>query len=244
MSIQGCSLRAEFSLRLVLVAVLPVWFLVGCGSDAPELDAAETVQSHTNQAKAIAAATSNDGAILWASCAACHGAQGEGNRELAAPALVNQNAWYLKRQLQHFRSGLRGAAADDTLGAQMALMAQALPGETAVDNLVTYITEELEAAMPAATVDGDTSNGRDHYDMVCGACHGPAGEGNELLGAPRLHGTDDWYLVSQYQNFAKGLRGTDATDKYGKQMRMMSTVLPDQQTLNDVVAYIQAQSGE
>jgi cytochrome c553 len=214
--------------------------LAGCGDDK---SSAQVTAGNQGQAAAVAAAASRGGEAIWATCATCHGAQGEGNAAMKAPSLVNQDSWYLKRQLQHFRSGLRGIADGDALGAQMAAIAVGLPDHKAIDAVVEHI-DDLPDALPAATVDGDAVNGRDHYDMICGACHGPGGEGNEVLSAPRLAGTDDWYLVNQYQNFAAGYRGTHADDKYGKQMKMMSGVLPDDDTINNVFAYIQSQAAE
>ena len=42
------------------------------------------------------------GQAQYAVCAACHGAQGEGNQMLNAPRLAGQGAWYIARQLDHF----------------------------------------------------------------------------------------------------------------------------------------------
>jgi len=214
--------------------------LAGCGDDKPS---ARVMAENQGQAAAVAAAASQGGEAIWATCASCHGAQGEGNAAMKAPSLVNQDTWYLKRQLQHFRSGLRGAADGDALGAQMAVIAGGLSDDKAIDAVIEYI-DDLPDVVPEATVDGDAANGRDHYDMICGACHGPGGEGNAVLSAPRLAGTDDWYLVNQYQNFAAGYRGSHAEDKYGKQMKMMSGVLPDDDTINNVIAYIQSQAAK
>ena len=72
-------------------------------------------------------------------CAACHGAQGEGNPALNAPKLAGQGDWYLKRQLQYFKSGARGAHEKDTFGKMMAPMAATLADEAAIDNVVAYI---------------------------------------------------------------------------------------------------------
>ena len=227
-------------LRMSVVLGTSLVLLAGCGDDK---SSAQVTAGNQGQAAAIAAAASQGGEAIWATCATCHGAQGEGNAAMKAPSLVNQNSWYLKRQLQHFRSGLRGTADGDALGAQMAAIAMGLPDDQAIDAVVEHI-DDLPDALPATTVDGDVVNGRDHYDMICGACHGPGGEGNEVLSAPRLAGTDDWYLVNQYQNFAAGYRGTHADDKYGKQMKMMSGVLPDDDTINNVFAYIQSQAAE
>ena len=41
---------------------------------------------------------------LYQTCAACHGAQGEGNPELAAPALAGQFEWYTQHQLENFKN--------------------------------------------------------------------------------------------------------------------------------------------
>ena len=48
------------------------------------------------------------GQAAYAVCAACHGANGEGNPALNAPKLSGQHAWYLKRELQNFKNGARG----------------------------------------------------------------------------------------------------------------------------------------
>ena len=75
------------------------------------------------------------GAPLFAVCAACHGAQGEGNPALNAPKLSGQQDWYLKRQLQHFKSGARGAHEKDVYGKMMAPMAATLTDDTAINNV-------------------------------------------------------------------------------------------------------------
>jgi cytochrome c553 len=53
-------------------------------------------------------------------------------------------------------------------------------------------------------------------------------------------GLDAAYLKRQYQNFQQGLRGAHPEDKYGRQMKMMSTSLPSDKDLDDVIAYIQS----
>ena len=71
----------------------------------------------------------------------------------------------------------------------------------------------------------------------CVACHGAKGEGNAVQ-APALAARSDWYLVTQLANYQKGLRGTDARDTYGAQMRAIVSTLPDEKAITDVVAYI------
>ncbi|MFT5889048.1 MAG: cytochrome c553, partial [Zhongshania sp.] len=85
--------------------------------------------------------SSADGSALYAACTACHGASGEGNKALAAPSLVNQQDWYLRRQLMSFRTGLRGSHPQDAYGMQMQMqmLAKSLPDEAAVDAVVAHI---------------------------------------------------------------------------------------------------------
>jgi cytochrome c553 len=79
------------------------------------------------------------GQTLYASCAACHGNQGEGNKTLNAPKLRGQSDWYLVRQLEKFRSGVRGGAPGDIYGLQMRASVSVLPDEAAINDVVTYI---------------------------------------------------------------------------------------------------------
>ena len=79
------------------------------------------------------------GQALYATCAACHGAAGEGNEALGGPPLAGQSDWYLVTQLNNFRTGARGAAAGDTQGATMAPSVAVLADEAAVQDVVAYI---------------------------------------------------------------------------------------------------------
>lgn len=79
------------------------------------------------------------GKAAYAVCVACHGASGEGLEALGGPRLAGQNDWYLLRQLQNYKSGLRAYAADDVYGAQMKPMAMILASDKAVSDVVAYI---------------------------------------------------------------------------------------------------------
>jgi len=76
---------------------------------------------------------------LYSGCAVCHGADGEGNESLGAPALAGQNDWYLVTQLKNFLAGYRGAHPNDTYGAQMRTMVSTLRNEAGILNVVSYI---------------------------------------------------------------------------------------------------------
>ncbi|MEO8303842.1 MAG: c-type cytochrome [Betaproteobacteria bacterium] len=176
------------------------------------------------------------GEALYAVCGACHGAQGEGNPALNAPKLAGQGDWYLKRQLQLFKSGARGGNEKDVFGKMMAPMAATLTDDAAVNNVVAYIKSLPDKPAPQ-TVKGNAKNGHDIFEN-CGACHGADARGIQAMNAPRLKGMSDWYLITQLKNFRHGIRGTDKKDIYGPQMALISEILHDDQLAIDIVAYI------
>ena len=79
------------------------------------------------------------GKILYATCAACHGAGGEGNQVLGGPSLDRTGDWYLLGQLRKYRSGVRGSDVSDPLGVMMRPMAMALSDEQALVDVVAHI---------------------------------------------------------------------------------------------------------
>ena len=188
------------------------------------------------QSSAEVAGDAAAGKPLYAVCAACHGAQAEGNPALNAPKLSGQGDWYLKRQLQLFKSGARGTHEKDTFGKMMAPMAATLADNAAINNVAAYI-KTLPDNPAAATVQGNAKNGHDPY-VNCAACHGPDGRGIQATNAPRLKGMSDWYLVTQLNNFRQGIRGAHPKDIYGAQMALIANMLNDDQATADVVAYI------
>ena len=79
------------------------------------------------------------GKKLYATCAYCHGDQGQGVQAMNAPRFAGMSDWYLARQLENFRDGIRGSHRSDYYGFQMGLMSKALKDENAVNDLVAYI---------------------------------------------------------------------------------------------------------
>ena len=80
-----------------------------------------------------------NGQTVYATCIACHGANGEGNAALNSPALTGIEDWYQLAQLEKFRNGTRGADPADVYGMQMAPMARALGDEQAMMDVIAYI---------------------------------------------------------------------------------------------------------
>jgi cytochrome c oxidase subunit 2 len=79
------------------------------------------------------------GAKLASTCAYCHGKNGMGNQAVNAPRYAGMTDWYLERQLQNFKNGVRGAHPQDYYGMQMGFMGRILQDEQAIKDLVAYI---------------------------------------------------------------------------------------------------------
>jgi cytochrome c oxidase subunit 2 len=177
------------------------------------------------------------GKSLYAVCSACHGAQGEGNKALNAPKLSGQAEWYLSRQLMNFKQGARGVKDQDINGKVMAPMVATLGAATDIANVSAYI-RTLPDTPVVNTIQGNFDKGKDLYNSTCAACHGLNGAGVESTKAPRLQNMNDWYLATQLNNFRSGIRGTHPKDLYGQQMSSVASFLTQEQTINDLVAYI------
>lgn len=79
------------------------------------------------------------GRYLFSTCSTCHGSAAQGRWGTNAPRLAGMSDWYLQRQLQYFKEGVRGAHPDDIYGDQMAMVAGVLLSENAVEDVIAYI---------------------------------------------------------------------------------------------------------
>lgn len=177
------------------------------------------------------------GKALFATCTTCHGANGEGNRDLNAPKLAGQAPWYLARQLRDFKNGVRGAHENDVYGKQMIPFAAMLADDAAIRNVVAYVAT-LSETRPEPSVFGNPGKGRQIYATTCAACHGAKGQGVWSTNAPRLANMSDWYLERQLLNFRTGVRGGHAEDFHGAQMAAMARAIPNEQAIADLLDYV------
>ncbi len=74
-----------------------------------------------------------------ASCASCHGSEGEGNFNLQAPRIAGQQDWYVVRQLKNFYTGVRGAHPEDKYGSMMRGISLTLPDEQVINSIAAYV---------------------------------------------------------------------------------------------------------
>jgi len=80
-----------------------------------------------------------NGERLYRVCAYCHGGEGMGIQAVLAPRVAGMTDWYIARQLQNFKDGVRGEHPQDFAGMQMGFMGRILQDEQEINDLVAYI---------------------------------------------------------------------------------------------------------
>jgi cytochrome c553 len=139
-----------------------------------------------------------------ATCAACHGADGNSLVPMY-PKLAGQNAEYITKQLKEFKSGVR----KDPV---MAGMAAAL-SEQDMTELGAYFASQKPTAGNGSNSSlgqklyfgGDVSRGI----TACIACHGTSGKGMAKAGFPAVENQSVEYLTTQLTKFRTGARDND-----------------------------------
>jgi cytochrome c oxidase subunit 2 len=228
------------SLRSPLVLAIIVATAAGCGSE-PQKPAPGT-SSQDTETSAITG-NAQKGKSLYLTCATCHGQNAEGMKALGAPALAGQEAYYLRQQLNNFRTEKRGTHSKDIYGAQMAPFSKTLNSES-IEDVIAYIKTLSGAKIEKTIVGGDAAKGEAYYNMICGACHGPGAKGIESLNSPKLTGLQDWYIERQLHNFKDSIRGVHPEDKFGAQMQQIAVDIPDDGTISDLIVYFNSLHAE
>ena len=188
---------------------------------------------------AAASAENNErGRVLYGLCVHCHGEQGGGNALALAPAIAGLGEWYVKGQLEKFRSGIRGLHADDIAGLRMYPMSQMLGKDEDLAAVASYVAN-LPPTSPAPTLSGgDAARGKARY-ATCAGCHGAQAQGVQPLGSA-LSRLNDWYLLSALEKYKAGIRPADpARDPQAAVMIGLSAIFPATQSMKDVIAYIE-----
>ena len=171
-------------------------------------------------------------------CLLCHGANANGNYGIRAPKTIRHGALVSRASAREFRDAVRAARRPRTRRAtRWDRWAGALKTEGTLEAAVKFI----------GTLESTTARAHDHgrrgarQEAVCRAARAvtaPRAKATPALQSPALAARSDWYLVTQLANYQKGLRGADARDTYGAQMRAIVSTLPDEKAITDVVAYI------
>ncbi|HSD59841.1 MAG TPA: cytochrome-c oxidase, cbb3-type subunit III [Burkholderiales bacterium] len=113
-------------------------------------------------------------------CVQCHGSDAKGARGF--PNLADGDWLYggtpeqIKTSITEGRNGV------------MPPMAAAIGGDAGVKDVANYVLSLSGQKHDAAAA----AKGKQPFETVCGACHGPDGKGNQAIGAPNL--TDKTWL--------------------------------------------------
>ncbi len=157
-------------------------------------------------AAATPAGSIEAGRTKSATCAACHGADGNSVTP-DWPMLAGQHASYIVKQLRAFKNGERTdvtmkpfadmLSEQDMLDVAAYFEAQTPIPKGADPALVTLGQQIYRGGVPARGV------------AACIACHGPEGAGNPLAAYPRISGQHAAYTAKQLSAYAAGDRRSD-----------------------------------
>lgn len=168
--------------------------------------AAAVLFGAAGMAQAQVAGDAGAGQQKAATCAACHGTDGNSTNPIW-PKLAGQHADYIVKQLQAFKSGDR---TDPTMNGMAAPLS-----EQDMADLGAYFssqTRSIESADAEQAAFGEKiyrGGIMEKGVAACMACHGPAGDGNAPANFPSLKGQQKAYVVKALEDFRTGKRTTD-----------------------------------
>ncbi|MCG9779672.1 c-type cytochrome [Photobacterium damselae] len=162
-------------------------------------------------------------------CAACHGADGNGILP-QYPKLSGQHAPYLEKQLHDFKLAMSSGGEQGRVDAVMGGMVMPLSEQDMADLAAYYASLPIsdntsaKASIPIGQQlyrFGDSERGI----PACSACHGPRGDGTSLSGFPKISGQNAEYIQLQLEKFRDGQRANDMN----AMMRSVASKLNDQE---------------
>lgn len=166
-----------------------------------------------------------------ATCAACHGADGNSFNP-AWPSLAGQHADYIVAQLKAYQEGTRSDP-------MMSGMAMGLSEQDLADLAAFYASQSLtektaDADLAAAGERLYRGGNLETGVAACAACHGPSGMGNPAAGWPRVAGQHAQYTGDQLRRYREGNRTSDMQSI----MRQVAATMTDAE-IEAVASYIQ-----
>jgi cytochrome c oxidase cbb3-type subunit 3 len=163
------------------------------------------------------------GRLFRQNCAMCHGSDGRGAKGF--PNLADDN-WQWGGSHEQIMATLNNG--------RVAAMPPVAPvlGEDGVKEVVAYVQQlsgqETDPQLASA--------GEARFQMICMACHGMDGTGNQMLGAPNL--TDDiWLYGGDAGTIEQGLRN----GRNGQMPAFGESLSEERRKL--LAAYVQGLSG-
>jgi len=139
-----------------------------------------------------------------ATCAGCHGADGNSETPIF-PKFAGQHAAYIAKQLHDFKSQKRP---NPTMNA----ISEMLTDEDIDDLSAYYANQQGTTENTPHNALGEqiyrTGNAVTHV-AACSGCHDPHGKGNPLSVIPSLKGQYAAYIEKTLKDFKSGVRGND-----------------------------------
>lgn len=155
----------------------------------------------------------NAGKEKSATCAACHGPDGNAPVNIY-PKIAGQHADYIYKQLQEFKLGMTSGGKEGRMDPVMSGMAMPLSDQDMKDLAAYFSSLNMsEGVTPKDVVEvgqqlykaGDAERGI----PACAACHGPRGNGTSLAKFPKVSFQHPEYIKSQLEKFRDGTRNND-----------------------------------
>jgi cytochrome c553 len=182
-------------------------------------------------------------------CAACHGAKGEGTPDGEYPRLAGLPRGYIEKQLRDFKSRARlnipmlpyateRELPEEDLQSVAAYLAQIdlptrlPPLDPSSFNALARL-QQSRYVVNIALLDGDADAGARLYRRECGSCHGRDGYGKPEKLVPPLAGQHSEYLRRQIHKYRSGERLHD--DEPDDQASFQA--LSDQE-IHDLLTYL------
>jgi cytochrome c553 len=180
----------------------------------------------------LAAGSKEAGQAKAATCAACHGMDGNSvNPEW--PNLAGQHASYITKQVRNFKAGERA-------NPLMSPMAMILSDQD-IDDLAAYFSSQT-LRPTGETEPSKLKLGQRVYRAgnvaakvpACASCHGPTGAGIPTAVYPHIGGQHATYVAIQLRNYKSGTRNNDPNGM----MRTIAAGLSEDE-IDAVASYIQ-----
>ena len=168
-----------------------------------------------------------------ATCAACHGVDGNSVTP-DWPSLAGQHTAYIVRQLKSFKAG-------DRVNVTMKPFADMLTDQD-MSEIAAYFS--AQKPVPKGADPALVNLGQQIYRggvpqrgiAACIACHGPSGDGNPLAAYPRISGQHAIYVARTLGEYASGARRSDLD--LNQMMRNEASLLRDDE-IKALASYVQ-----
>ena len=170
--------------------------------------------------QALLAGDATAGKNKSATCAACHGVDGNSNNDMW-PSLAGQHASYIEKQTKDVRDGKRNIP-------EMMGIVAALTDQDIADIAAYFASQEAKPGVTDAKyveLGSKIYTGGTDGVMACTACHGPNGNGVAAAGFPKIAGQKVTYTINALKKFKAGQR----TSSQNGMMNNIAAAMSDEQ---------------